>query len=335
MTKFTLTCTSYFPHTGIAEVEGKRLAQIVAKLMAERFPAFAFSYAKSPALTAPNTNHFLDIGVKSLEVVRLMQEELASEADNNPEGLEKWLMFIFDDGQAPDNGPRFACYLEHDANVVQKCKADPTLAMIIPIYCDYPDWDDLTRRRNEWMAEQSTAQEPAGRFNCLTFDIDIETFAAFYIAPCRNDASQADNTNGETAVVQCGPDEAAFWTIYGSTISSDGCEWLAVHDAYSTTEIVRIARQINAETGKPFFYRDEDHGCIPQNGAKLDFQAIAEDLTHSIHDDLPDLLSDGFAKVDDFDAHPLAAMREAFVMFSDYAGRDTAADPYQPWEDRT
>lgn len=107
-----------------------------------------------------------------------------------------------------------------------------------------------------------------------------------------------------------------------------------MHDAHSVTEIVRIARQINAETGKPFFYRDETYGCIPQHGARLDFIEIAEALTEAIHDDLPDLARDDFARVDDFDAHPLAAMREAFVSFTDYAGLNTAADPYHAWEAR-
>jgi hypothetical protein len=330
MTMHTLYCASYHPRIHMAEIEGKRRAQIVATLMAERFPSFAFGYAPSPIVTSPNTNHFLEIGLGSLEVVRLTEQQLEAEATDNPEGLEKWLMFIFDDGKGPNNGPRMSCYLEHDQKIVRKCKADPTLAKIIPFYGDQPNWEDLERRLHGWTAEQSESPRPARRFNCLSDDAEIAHFSTFYVAPCRDDKSQCDDDG--TEIVQCAAGDAQFWTIYGSDISDNGCQWLAVHDAYSATEIVRIARQINAETGKPFFYRDETHGCIPQHGARLDFCEIAEALTEAIHDDLPDLAEDGFARVDDFDAHPLAEMREAFVTFSNYSGLATAAAPYHPWE---
>ena len=329
MTMHTLYCASYHPRIHMAEIEGKRRAQIVATLMAERFPSFEFSYAPSPIVTAPNTNHFLEIGLGSLEVVRLTEQQLNAEAADNPEGLEKWLMFIFDDGQAPDNGPRFSCYLEHD-QIVRKCKADPTLAKIIPIYCDYPDWDDLARRRNAWIADQSNAQDRGKRFSCLSDDAEIARFSAFFVAPCRDDRSQGDDEG--TEIVQCEAGDAQFWTIYGSDISDNGCTWQAVHDAYSATEIVRIARQINAETGKPFFYRDETHGCLPPHGARLDFCEIAEALIGAIYDDLPELGAGEIIRVDDFDAHPLAEMREAFVTYSDYAGTDAVTSPYHPWE---
>ncbi len=333
MTMHTLYCASYHPRIHMAEIEGKRRAQIVATLMAERFPAFAFGYAPSPIVTAPNTNHFLEIGLGSLEVVRLTEQQRDAEATENPEGLEKWLMFIFDDGNGPNDGPRFSCYLEHDQKIVRKCKSDPTLAKIIPIYTEFPDWDDMGRRLNAWIAEQPKDKKPARRFSCLSDDAEIARFSAFYVAPCRDNKSQAQIESSEgTEIVQCSPEEAEFWTVYGSDISDQGCTWLAVHDAYSAIEIVRIARQINSETGKPFFYRDDTRGCIPQHGGRLDFCEIAEALTEAIHDDLPDLAEDDFARVDDFDAHALAEMREAFVSYSDYAGRETAANPYHPWE---
>lgn len=334
-TLHTLLCTSYHPRISIAAIQGLRRCQIIARLMAERFPDFSFGYEASPVEAAPNSNHFLEIGVRSLEVKRLAQEQLEAEIDENPEGLEKWLMFVFDNGQAPDGGPQCAAYLEHDYHVVKRCMADPTLAATIAIYGDPPTTESLYERLADWQGAQAKSAEGQGRFSCLSSDDEIETFSAFYIASCRDDKSDAGTeTTNETAVVQCEPGEAEFWSIYGSAVSDDGCTWLAVHDAYSVTEIVRIARQINAETGKPFFYRDETYGCIPQHGARLDFIEIAEALTEAIHDDLPDLDADDFARVDAFDAHPLAEMREAFVSFTDYAGLNTAADPYHAWEAR-
>ncbi|WP_179381286.1 hypothetical protein [Jannaschia marina] len=150
MTLHTLYCSSYFPNTGIAQIEGKRRAQIVAKLMCERFPDFTFGYAPSPILTAPNTNHFLEIGVRTIEVTRLTQKEIEDEAEANPDGLEKWLMFIFDNGEGPDGGPQCSAYLEHDFPVVKRCKADPTLAEIIPIYSEQPSMGDLEARLDAW-----------------------------------------------------------------------------------------------------------------------------------------------------------------------------------------
>lgn len=172
------------------------------------------------------------------------------------------------------------------------------------------------------------------RFNNLSSDDEIEGFSAFYVAPCRNDRSQAeiDGDPEGTCIVQCEPDEAEFWAIYGSAVSEEGCAWMAVHDADSPDEIVRIARQINAELGRAFFYRDEHHGCIPTFGAQLDFTKIAEELTSEIHEDLPDLDADDFARVDDFDTHPLAPIREAFVTFSGFSGAGNGRDPYQPLE---
>lgn len=155
MTMHTLICHSYHPATAIAQIEGKRRAQIIAKLMGERFPDFAFGYRDTPANTVPNRNHFLEIGVGTAEVTMLTQKELAAEADDNPEGREKWLMFIFDNGAGPNGGPQCSCYLEHDYAVVKRCKADPTLAEIIPIYTDQPTTDELTARLDAWAEGQA------------------------------------------------------------------------------------------------------------------------------------------------------------------------------------
>lgn len=169
------------------------------------------------------------------------------------------------------------------------------------------------------------------RFNCLTHESDITEFSAFYVAPVRNDPTDNGGREPETCIVQCDSDEAEFWTIYGASVSDQGCEWLAVHDAQTPAEIVRIARQINAEIGAAFFFRDTKFGCLPTHGARIDFTEIAEALTEQIHDDIPDRAAEDF-RDDDFESHPLAEIREAFVMFSSYWGQDAGCDPYETIE---
>jgi len=186
------------------------------------------------------------------------------------------------------------------------------------------------------MSKTDPRTQPAHqRFNCLCPGDTLDQFSAFYVAPCRNDRSEAERLNGDaesTCIVQCEPGEAEFYSIYGSVVSDRGCEWLAVHDETTPDEIVRIARQINAETGKPFFWRDERYGCLPSYGARLDFVDIAEALTEEIADEIPDLLRDPDARDDDFDNHSLADIREAFVTYSAYSEAE-GRDPYLPVDD--
>lgn len=179
----TLFCSSYHPRISIADVQGLRRCQIIARLMAERFPDFSFGYAASPIEAAPNSNHHLEIGVRSLEVKRLAEEQLAAEAEQDPEGLEKWVMFIFEIGKAPDGGPQCGAYLEHDYHVVKLCMADPTLATTVAVYGAQPTTESLSARLAEWQAAQAKSAEGQGRFSCLSSDDEIETFSAFYIAP--------------------------------------------------------------------------------------------------------------------------------------------------------
>ena len=162
------------------------------------------------------------------------------------------------------------------------------------------------------------------KYNCLPAGVTLDQFKQFYIAPNRDDSSDPDLG---TEVVQCEPGEAEFWSIYG--VYQEGYS-MAVHDERDEAELVRIARQINLDhPSKQWFYRDERFG---PTRVCLDFIEIAEDLTEFIHDDLPDLDADDWARVDDFDEHPLAPLREAFVVYSDYAGLNTARDPSLPVE---
>lgn len=106
----------------------------------------------------------------------------------------------------------------------------------------------------------------------------------------------------------------------------------AVHDADVPFEAVRIARQIAIETGKGFLAGDTGVGHFPKcplNGVcpVNDFAEIAAQLLCAIVDDL-DPGIDGLPPGGDaFDNHPLVALQQAFLAFSDHPG-STQLDPY-------
>ena len=170
---------------------------------------------------------------------------------------------------------------------------------------------------------------PHEQFDTLCCGDTLDRFDWFEIMPCRNDESDG-------SVVQCEAGSAAFWGIYGR--ANDGTkkqpEYLAtaIHDAVTPLEAVRIARQIALETGKGFVAGDIHFGQFPRRDGRVtpvnEFTQIAEDLTFAIHEDNEDRIPAEDSRVDDFDSHPLAELREAFVVFSDYSGSDQR-DPYQ------
>lgn len=170
------------------------------------------------------------------------------------------------------------------------------------------------------------------RFNNLCKGDTLERFEWFEIMPCRNDEP-------EGGIVQCEAGRAEFWGIYGR--ANEGTEddplslATAVHDAITPLEAVRIARQISLETGKGFVAGDDHVGQFPRGNGKVtpvaEFTEIAEDLTFTIHEDIEANIAPKDRREDDFDNHPLAELREAFVDYSDYSGSDQR-DPYQSIE---
>ncbi|MEM8976181.1 MAG: hypothetical protein AAGD43_29285 [Pseudomonadota bacterium] len=182
------------------------------------------------------------------------------------------------------------------------------------------------------MADQITNTAAHERFNCLSSGDTLTKFEWFELVACRNDES-------EGCVVQCEASWAEFWSIYGR--SNEGTkeqpEYLAtaIHDASTPLAAVQIARQIAIETGKGFVAGDNHFGHFPRLSRDVfpavEFSGIAEDLTFAIHEDIEDTIPEEDRRVDDFDNHPLANLREAFVEFSDYSGSDER-DPYQALE---
>lgn len=183
------------------------------------------------------------------------------------------------------------------------------------------------------MTNVSTQIPHHERFNDLGKGDTLERFDWFEIMPCR-----INETDGD--IVQCEADRATFWAIYGR--ANEGSEadpaYLAtsIHDAVTPLDTVRIARQIAIETGKGFVAGDIQFGQFPRRGGRVtpvsDFTELAEDLTFAIHEDNEDNIEAANQREDDFDTHPLAELREAFVDYSDYSGSDRR-DPYQDIED--
>jgi hypothetical protein len=167
------------------------------------------------------------------------------------------------------------------------------------------------------------------RFNNLCNGDTLDRFEWFEIMPCRNDES-------EGCVVQCEAGWTEFWGIYGRANegTQDAPEYLAtaVHDTITALEAVCIARQIALETGKGFVAGDVYFGQFPRRNGRVtpvsEFTAVAEDLTFAIHEDNEANIAPEDQRIDDFDNHPLADLREACVEFSDYSGSDQR-DPYQ------
>ena len=170
---------------------------------------------------------------------------------------------------------------------------------------------------------------PHQRFNNLCEGDTLAGFAWFEIMPCRMDES-------EGGVVQCEADWAEFWAIYGRANegTEDKPEYLAtaIHDVPTAFEAVRIARQIALETGKGFVAGDVQFGQYPRRHGQVtpvaEFTELAEDLTFAIHEDNEARIAPKDQRVDDFDNHPLADLREAFVEYSDYSGSDQR-NPYE------
>ncbi len=171
------------------------------------------------------------------------------------------------------------------------------------------------------------------RFNNFCEGDMQEQFEWFEIMPCRNEES-------EGGIVLCEAGSAEFWGIYGRANegTEDGPLYFAtaVHDAITPLEAVRTARQIALETCKGFVAGDDHVGQFPRRNGKVtpvaEFTEIAEDLTFVIHKDIEANIAPEDHRIDDFDNHPLAELREAFVAFSNYSGSDQR-DPYQNIEE--
>lgn len=222
---------------------------------------------------------------------------------------------------------------DKDRMTILKAMADTLPGVPVPALQQLLSKSVPYRVEDDAVVFTADSPSPCERFNTLCAGDTLERFVWFELLACRNDDS-------EGSVVQCEASRAGFWAIYGRANegTKDEPEYVAtaIHDAFTPLEAVRIARQIAFETGKGFVAGDTQFGQFPRRNGRVEpvtqFTELAEDLTFTIHEDNEDRIPDEDRRVDDFDAHPLADLREAFVEYSNYSGSDQR-DPYQPKDD--
>ena len=223
---------------------------------------------------------------------------------------------------------------DKDRMTILKTMADSLPDVPVPALQQFLSGSVTYRVEGETVVFTADNPPPYHRFNNLCAGDTLERFDWFELVACRNDES-------EGCVVQCEASWAEFWSIYGrvNAGTKGNPEYLAtaIHDAITPLEAVRIARQIAFETGKGFVAGDAQFGQYPRRYGRVEpvteFTEIAEDLTFAIHENNDNHIADEDRRVDDFDAHPLADLREAFAASSKYSGSDQR-DPYQPIDDQ-
>ena len=131
---FCVCVCSVHPRQHVIHVEGERAAQIVARLLGERFPGTAFTVYPGPDFTRSDCHPSIRDSALSVEVQHLVAAELVIEAAANPDGLPKWLAFQYRDGGV-------SAYLEHDLPVVTRCRRDPETIQERAIYAHRPGTD--------------------------------------------------------------------------------------------------------------------------------------------------------------------------------------------------
>ena len=136
---FSVLHISVHPARYIVHVDTERAAQITARLLAERFPGMAFSYAAGIDLRYGDSTPAYRDSATSFEVRRLLRAELASEARANPDGLPKWCAFQY------QNGGVSACR-DHDLRVIEMCRRDAEMVRERAIYAVYPSTDEVLER---------------------------------------------------------------------------------------------------------------------------------------------------------------------------------------------
>ncbi|RFC61907.1 hypothetical protein DYI37_18975 [Fulvimarina endophytica] len=78
----------------------------------------------------------------SVEINTIVAGELASEAHTNVNREPKWIAFHFNDPNAFVSF-QYCAYLEHDVEVIEKCRADKTLVAQGPVFSVYPGKHDI------------------------------------------------------------------------------------------------------------------------------------------------------------------------------------------------
>jgi hypothetical protein len=136
---FGVLLISQHPRRHIVHVETERGAQITARLLAERFPGMAFSYAEGIDLRHGDSHPAHRDSATSFEVRRLVEADLILEAAANPEGLPKWCAFQYRTGGVS------ACR-DQDLRAVEMRRRDFDVVRERAIFARQPSTDELLDR---------------------------------------------------------------------------------------------------------------------------------------------------------------------------------------------
>jgi len=156
---------------------------------------------------------------------------------------------------------------------------------------------------NKWCetceGETKLREVPFG--NCMSATQRI-AYKGLTISPVRNMSTSED----ETDMTVCSAAEAQIWTIYG--VTEDGTSE-ALHDEEHAADAAKALLSFFEALGNaPIAYVDADR-IIPEDS----FSALQDRLAEEIHDEIPGYDNIEDFREDDFDNHPLAALREAVV----------------------
>lgn len=134
----------------------------------------------------------------------------------------------------------------------------------------------------------------AQKLNGLPSGTTVFDFTGFRVSPVHH-------TGGNIEV--CDPGHHVLWSVYG--FHRDAQEWQIVHDALPG-EIGEVLARIVDLTGELVEYRDLSHAY-----ANTRLPDLVDLLAERIHDEIPGYKSAQDFCEDDFDAHPLAELRES------------------------
>ena len=148
------------------------------------------------------------------------------------------------------------------------------------------------RRAGQQIDESALAQN----FNGLPSGTTIFDFTGFRVSPVRD-------MGGSCEV--CGPGEHDFWSVYG--FHRDAEEWQIVHDDTSGDIGETLARIVDL-TGELVEYRDLGHAY-----ANSRLPDLVDLLAERIHDEIPGYDDPAGFREDDFEAHPLAELRDGIL----------------------
>lgn len=153
------------------------------------------------------------------------------------------------------------------------------------------------RRAGQRLDENALAQT----FNGLPKGSTIFDFTGFRVSPVHHTGGTLTGENIEV----CDPGQHVLWSVYG--FHRQAQEWQIVHDALPG-EIGEVLARIVDLTGELVEYRDLSHAY-----ANTRLPDLVDLLAQRIHDEIPGYDHPESFREDDFDAHPLAELRESIA----------------------